>query len=1003
MTQAAIRQLIADGIAAALEAQAATMANTNRNVISNYKGFMSCQPSYFNGTEGAVGLIRWFERTESVFSRSKCVEEDRVTFATGTLTDDALSWWNAYAQPIGIEQANRITWTELKRLLTNKYCPRTEVKKMEDEFYNLAVKGNDLKTYVRRFQELAVLCPNMVPNTEKLMEVFIGGLPRSIEGNVTASKPQTLEEAITITQRLMEQVIKHNSAQETNDHKRKFEDRRNTTDNNNYPNDRNNNNHSNNHNNDNYQNNYNNHNRNNDYHQQQNKRQETIRTYVATSTKNKRRNSLEELFTQQEEMELETTQTSIMAKLPMLKQVTMRCGGLEGCVTTTTISSPVTAEENTKWKNDVKARSMLLMALTNEHQLTFNQYKDAKTLLAAIKARFSESLDSIFNWLQKLVSQLAILGVEISQEDLTLKFLRCIPSEWNTHVVVWRNKPDLDTMSIDDLYNNFEIVEQEVKGIATSIYAFLANQSNISQLVHEDLQQIHEDDLEEMDLKWQLALLSMRAKRFFQKTRKKITINGSDTTGFDKSKVECYIYHKMGHFARECRGPRNQDNRKRYQDGSRRTVNVEETPSKAMVPIDGVGFDWSYIAEEEVPTNMALMAFSDSELVEDWGSDNEDCSVESPVMEEKKIVSPTTSKVEVVIPKQQEKPVRKTVRYVEMYRSKSTRGNQRNWNGQKSHQLGSDFVMYNKACFVCGSFDQLNIVPRAVLMRTCLKPVNTVRHVNTAHPKTIINTVNGKVNTAWPKAVNTAKPTSIVVNAVWTNQVNAVKASACWVWRPKTNVIDQVSKNNSHPQQVKEYQGYVDSRCSRHMTWNMSYLTNFKEYDGGYVTFGGGANRGRITSKGTIKTGNLDFEDVYFVKELKFNLFSVSQMCDKKNNVLFTDTICLVLSPNFKLPDESQILLRVPRKNNMYNVDMKNIVLKESLTYLVAKATLDESMLWHRRLGHINFKNINKLVKDNLVRCLPSKHFENDQTFVACLKSKQHKASCKSKIQNTIS
>ncbi|GJV72854.1 reverse transcriptase domain-containing protein [Tanacetum coccineum] len=188
MTQAAIRQLIADGIVAALEAQAATMANTNRNVISNYKGFMSCQPSYFNGTKGAVGLIRWFERTESVFSHSKCVEEDRVELFA--------SW-----------------------LLTNKYCPQTEVKKMEDEFYNLAVKGNDLKTYVRRFQELVFLCPNMVTNTEKLIEVFIGGLPRSIEGNVTTSKHQTMEEAITITQRLMEQVIKYNSAQETNDHK----------------------------------------------------------------------------------------------------------------------------------------------------------------------------------------------------------------------------------------------------------------------------------------------------------------------------------------------------------------------------------------------------------------------------------------------------------------------------------------------------------------------------------------------------------------------------------------------------------------------------------------------------------------------------------------------------------------------------------------------------------------------------------------------------------------
>ncbi|GJV51171.1 reverse transcriptase domain-containing protein [Tanacetum coccineum] len=211
ITLDAIRQLIAD-FTAALEAQTAAMANTdnpNRNSrpreISvakrgNYKEFINCQPFYFNGTEGAVNLIRWFERTESVFSCSKCAEEDRVTFATGTLTNDVLSWWNSYAQPIGIDQANQITSIELKRLLTDKYCPRTEVKKMEDEFYNLTVKGNDLKTYVRRFQELKILCPNMVTNTEKLMEAFIGGLPRSIEGNVTASKPQTLEEATNIAQ-----------------------------------------------------------------------------------------------------------------------------------------------------------------------------------------------------------------------------------------------------------------------------------------------------------------------------------------------------------------------------------------------------------------------------------------------------------------------------------------------------------------------------------------------------------------------------------------------------------------------------------------------------------------------------------------------------------------------------------------------------------------------------------------------------------------------------------
>ncbi|GJZ79328.1 reverse transcriptase domain-containing protein [Tanacetum coccineum] len=293
---------------AALEAQTAAMAsasNPNKNTnltetpavkTGNYKEFISCQPFYFNGTEGAVGLIRWFERIESVFSRSRCAEENKVTFATGTLTDDALSWWNAYAQPMGIEQANQITWTELKRLLTNKYCPRTEIKKMEDEFYGLTVNGSDLKTYIRRFQELAVLCPNMVPNTKKLMEAFIGGLPQSIEGNVTASKPQTLEEATNIAHRLMDQIIKRNYVQETNDHKRKFDDRRNTTNNNNYPNNsnnnnysnnrdkdnypnnRNNNNHSNNHiNKNNYPDNRNNNNRNNDHHQQQNGRHEIFK------------------------------------------------------------------------------------------------------------------------------------------------------------------------------------------------------------------------------------------------------------------------------------------------------------------------------------------------------------------------------------------------------------------------------------------------------------------------------------------------------------------------------------------------------------------------------------------------------------------------------------------------------------------------------------------------------------------------------------------------------
>nr|GFB61355.1 ribonuclease H-like domain-containing protein [Tanacetum cinerariifolium] len=205
-----------------------------------------------------------------------------------------------------------------------------------------------------------------------------------------------------------------------------------------------------------------------------------------------------------------------------------------------------------------------------------------------------------------------------------------------------------------------------------------------------------------------------------------------------------------------------------------------------------------------------------------------------------------------------------------------------------------------------------------------------------------------------------------------------------------------------NPQLALQDKGVIDSRCSRHITRNMSYLSDFEELNGGYVAFGGNPKGGKITGKGKIKTGKLDFEDVYFVKELKFNLFSVSQMFDKKNNVLFTDTECLVLSSDFKLPDASQVLLRVPRENNMYNVNLKNLIPSRDLTCLFPKATLNESNLWHRRLGHVNFKTINKLVKGNLVRGLPSKVFTNENSCVAYKKGKQHRASCKFKTVSSV-
>ncbi|GJY80112.1 ribonuclease H-like domain-containing protein [Tanacetum coccineum] len=269
---------------------------------------------------------------------------------------------------------------------------------------------------------------------------------------------------------------------------------------------------------------------------------------------------------------------------------------------------PTSAEEKQDKRNNMKARRTLLMALPNKDQLKFHSYKDAKLLMEAIEKRYggkkeskkvqrtllkqqyenfagssSETIDQTFNKLQKLISQLEIQGEVITQEDMNLKLLRSLPSEWKTHVLIWRNKEEIETISLDDFTNsnnnsNTNEADNTTYGVSAAhtqsnttsgdnlsdavICAFLASQPNSPQLALEDLEQIDPDDLKDMDLQWEMAMLTIRARRFIKRTGRKLDVNGQ-RVGFDRSKVECYNCHKNGHFARECRAPRNQENKGR--------------------------------------------------------------------------------------------------------------------------------------------------------------------------------------------------------------------------------------------------------------------------------------------------------------------------------------------------------------------------------------------------------------------------------------------------------
>ncbi|GJW14305.1 ribonuclease H-like domain-containing protein [Tanacetum coccineum] len=572
------------------------------------------------------------------------------------------------------------------------------------------------------------------------------------------------------------------------------------------------------------------------------------------------------------------------------------------------ILPPKTAEEMVLRERERKARTTLLMAIPEDHLAKFHKMTDAKDMWIAIKSRFggndeskkmqkyilkqqfegftvsnSDGIHKGYERFQSLLSQLEIHGAGVSTEDANQKFLRSLPSAWLQVSLIMRNKPGMDSLSFDDLYNNLRVFENDVKGSTASSsnlqnIAFVSENTNSTNEVSTAYGVSHssghfdEYDLEEMDLKWQVAMISMRINKFQKKTGRKLQFDAKEPVGFDKTKVECFKCHKTGHFARECRTKEENRRRDGWNTGNRegrRTSNRDESitgkkeESRALVTVDGECVDWTTHSEDN--DNYAFMANnstgSDTQyesiviMNDEIVSNNKD--LDTPSFATKHVKTPAVLDCDYHV---------KLAKQVELHKQNMSKGNgsREKTNKNLRKPIWDNTQRVNK---------RQQFVTLAVQTRTGNNPVNTVKasgtnYVSTArqniNKQTVLTSTALKVNTVKP-SVNDVRPQNAfnkthslpsrplkgttVLRTKLTNQkiyIAKVKAVSTvgekWVIAVKSS--DKLREN---PHRTLKNKGIIDSGCSRHMTGNKTYLADYQDINGGPVAFGG--SRGYITGK----------------------------------------------------------------------------------------------------------------------------------------------------------